>query len=92
MKVTTKTAREMLEVLEELRKELFQNGKTEYPFAEWERKRELIRRRLRKLPEFVKTAAEMVERPKSGAGRPKGLNLVQRTMLSLREPHEQEQP
>jgi hypothetical protein len=49
MKITTQTAREMLEVLEELRKELFQKRKVVYPYAEWERKRELARRRLRKL-------------------------------------------
>jgi len=83
MRITTQTARGMLEVLEELRKELFKGRKVSYPFTEWERKRELVRRRLRKLPEFVKMAAAEVQRTKSGAGRPGKLDLVQRTMLFL---------
>jgi len=83
MKITTQTAREMLEVLDELRKELFQKRKVSYSYAEWEKKRELVRHRLRKLPEFVKMAAEEVQRTKSGAGRPRRLDPVQRTMLFL---------
>lgn len=83
MRITAQTAREMLEVLDELRKELFQKRKVDYPFTEWERKRELIRRRLKKLPEFVRAAAGMVKKQKPGAGRPKGLGPVQRTMLFL---------
>lgn len=44
---------------------------------------ELVRRRLRKLPELVKRAAEGLEVAKGGAGRPKKLSLIQRTMLFL---------
>ena len=83
MRITAQMTREMLEVLEQLRKELFQKRKIDYPFTEWERKRELVRRRLRKLPELVKRAAEGLEVAKGGAGRPKKLSLVQRTMLFL---------
>ena len=83
MRITARTTREMLEVLDELRKELFQKRRIVYPFTEWERKRELVRRRLRKLPELVKRAAESLEVARIRAGRPKKLNLVQRTMLFL---------
>ena len=83
MRITAKTAQELLEVLEELRRELFQKRKVVYPFTEWERKRKLIKRILRKLPELVKKAAEELQRTKRGAGRPKRPGLVQRTMLFL---------
>lgn len=41
MRITTKMAREMVEVLEELREELFQKRKVSYPFIKG--KGELIR-------------------------------------------------
>jgi transposase len=83
MRITTRTAREMLEVLDELREELFKGQKKGYPYAEWERKRELVRRRLRRLPEYVRRAAEEVRRARPGPGRPSKLDPVQRTMLFL---------
>ncbi|MDI6856651.1 MAG: ISNCY family transposase [Candidatus Thermoplasmatota archaeon] len=82
MRVTRKMARQILEVLDELRKELKSKQRKLYPYAEWERKRELVKRRLRKLPEYVRMAAAMLEVEK-GVGRPKNGSLVQRTMLFL---------
>lgn len=82
MRITTRMAREMLEILEEIREEFFRGEKSKYPFAEWERKREKVRERLRKLPEYVERAADMVQVEKP-AGRPKGLDLAKRTMLFL---------
>lgn len=82
MRITTRTAKQMLEVLDEIRQELVQREKRKYPFTEWERKRKKVHERLRRLPEYVKAAAEMVE-VKQPTGRPRGLSLAQRTMLFL---------
>lgn len=76
-------ARELLEVLDDLREEFFQVRKASYPFSEWERRRERVRERLRKLPDYVKRAVEMIELEERKAGRPKKLDLVERTMLFL---------
>lgn len=80
-RITGRMAREMLEVLDELKKELFEE-KQEYPFAEWERKRERVRERLRNLPEYVRKAADAIH-TETGAGRPKSADLSQRTLLFL---------
>jgi len=37
VKVTKKIAREMLEVLDDIRKEISQSEREKYPFTEWER-------------------------------------------------------
>jgi len=83
MRITKKFAGELLEVLEEIRNEFFKGKKTRYPFSEWERRREKVRERLGKLPEYVRRATEMIELKKDGAGRPEKLDLTQRTMLFL---------
>lgn len=83
MRITRKFARKLLEVLDELREEMFQREKSKYPFSEWERRRKLVKRRLRELPELVKRAAENLKVARTGAGRPKELGAVQRTMLFL---------
>jgi len=82
MRITGKIARQMLEVLDELKEELKKEGKEKYQYAEWERKRERVKERLRKLPEYVEKAATMITVEKK-AGRPKKGTLVQRTMLFL---------
>lgn len=83
MRITKKLAMELLDVLEEIRKEFFRGKKPTYPFSEWERRREKVRERLGKLPEYVERAVEMIELRREGAGRPKKLDLAQRTMLFL---------
>jgi len=82
MRITAKTAREMLDVLDDLRQELAQNEKEKYPYAEWERGREKVKRKIQHLPEYVEEAASkiMIE---SRVGRPKQVDLVKRTMLFL---------
>ena len=47
MRITAKIARQMVEVLEEIREELPEEEKARYPYTEWERKREKVRERLR---------------------------------------------
>jgi transposase len=83
MRVTKRMAGEMLEVLEEVREEFFRGKKASYPYSEWERRRERVKERLGRLPEYVERAVEMLELERGGAGRPRKLNLTQRTMLFL---------
>jgi len=73
----------MIGVLEDIKEEMFPEDETLYPYAEWEQKRERVKQRLRKLPLYVKQAAGMIQVKQGGAGRPKELDLEQRTMLFL---------
>ncbi|WP_457556147.1 ISNCY family transposase [Candidatus Pyrohabitans sp.] len=82
MRVTANLARELLEVLEELREEYFR-GERSYPFSEWERRREQVKARLRKLPELVERAVDLLNVEEKRVGRPKALDLEQRVMLFL---------
>lgn len=83
MRITTKMARQMVEVLEEVKEEFADEEKTKYPFTEWEWERKKVKERLRELPRYVERAAEMIELEEKGPGRPKRLKLVERTMLFL---------
>jgi hypothetical protein len=73
MKIDEKLVGEIPEVLDELKLELFKEKK-EYPFTEWERRKEKVRKRIRKLPDLIEEAAGMV-RVESKAGRPHQLEL-----------------
>jgi len=81
-RVTKKFVNELLVVLDELVKEIRREEKEKYPYAEWERKRELVKKRLRKLPEYVREAVAMIRIQKK-AGRPKEVDLEKRVMLFL---------
>lgn len=76
-------AGELLEVLEEIRAEFFKGKKPIYPFSEWERQREKVKERLGRLPEYVGKAVDMIGLKENAAGRPRKLDLAQRTMLFL---------
>jgi len=76
-------AQDMIEVLDEIKEEIFPKGEASYPYAEWERKRERVKQRLRNLPEYVKKAVSLISFVRRGAGRKKKLDLEQRTMLFL---------
>jgi signal recognition particle subunit SEC65 len=54
MRITKKFVKELLEVLDEIAEEIRQEEKGKYPYAEWEKKREVVKERLRKLPEYVR--------------------------------------
>lgn len=82
MRITRKMAHQMLEVLDDLWEEIRNSKQPPYPYAEWERKRELVKQRLGKLSEYVEKAVEMLTLQKQ-TGRPKAGTLVQRTMLFL---------
>jgi transposase len=83
MRITAKMAQDMIDVLEEIKEEIFPEDEASYPYAEWERKREKVKQRLRDLPVYVKQAVSLISFGKRGAGRKKKLNLEQRTMLFL---------
>jgi hypothetical protein len=83
MRITAKIAQQMVEVLEDIKEELQDEEKVKHPFTEWERKRKRVKERLRELPRYVERAADMIGLGEKGPGRPKRLELVQRTMLFL---------
>lgn len=82
MRLTGEMIQELLDTLDEIREKVFKGRKAEYPFSEWERKRKLVRQRLRKLPELVELAAGFLDQ-KRGPGRPRKADVVKQTMLLL---------
>lgn len=83
MRITKKRVRELLEVLDDVREEYFKDRKKEYPYSEWERKREVVKERLRNLPEYVKKAVENLWIEKEKRGRPEKLELEKKVLLFL---------
>ena len=83
MRITAKMAKEMVEVLEEIKDDVLPEDNQSYPFAEWERKREKVKKRLRNLPVYVEQAADMIKFAKPKVGQQKKLDVVKRTMLFL---------
>ena len=82
MRITGKTAKEMIGVLDDLRKQIKEESKDSNNSTEWERKREQVKQRLEKLPEYIEKAASMINVEKT-RGPEKDLSLVQRTTLLL---------
>ena len=80
MRITKKMAKELIEILDELREEFFKD-KLQYQFGEWERKREKVKEKLQDLPRLVEEAASKVRVCKEKGN--KKLDLAQRTMLFL---------
>jgi len=83
MRITAEIAQDMIEVLDEIKEEIFPEDEASYPYAEWERKREKVKQRLRDLPLYVEQAVDLISFKRRGAGRKKKLDLEQRTMLFL---------
>lgn len=82
MRITKKIAQDMILVLDDLREEIKKEPKQQYPYAEWENKREQVKQKLEKLPEYIEQAASMIT-VKKKPGPEKELSLVQRTTLLL---------
>jgi transposase len=53
MKLTVKSTKELLQVLDETKEALFKDRKCVYPYTEWEHKRAQVKERLHRLPEYV---------------------------------------
>jgi transposase len=83
MRITAKMAKDMLDVLDEIREEVLPEDEALYPYAEWERKREKVKKRLRNLPVYVEQAAGMISISKPKVGQQKKLDVTKRTMLFL---------
>lgn len=83
MMITKKRAKELLEVLDEVRETHFKDRRKVYPYSEWEKKRERVKERLRNLREYVKKAVDIIQREEKKAGRPPKLNLEKKVMLFL---------
>jgi transposase len=81
--LTQKRAQELLEVLDEVRETHFQGRKKEYPYAEWEKKREKVKGRLRNLRVYVKQAVDALQREEQSKGRPPVIDLEKKVMLFL---------
>jgi len=82
MRITGKTAKEMVSVLDDLRKQIKEESKDSNNSTEWERKREQVKKRLENLHEYIEKAASMITVQKT-RGPEKDLSLVQRTTLLL---------
>jgi CRISPR/Cas system CSM-associated protein Csm2 small subunit len=80
-RVTRRFVKDLLEVLDEMVEEIRKEDKGKYPYKEWEQKREVVKERLRKLPEYVREACSI--RIEKKAGRPKKVDLEKRVMLFL---------
>jgi transposase len=68
--------------LSEYQKEYARRSPSKYPFSEWDKKREIVKRRLKRLPDAINKAVSSI-RIKKKTGRPKKLNLSERTNLFL---------
>jgi len=58
MKLMAKSAKEMLQVLDETKEAFFKDRKCTYPYTEWEHKRAQVKERLYHLPELIRQAVE----------------------------------
>jgi transposase len=83
MKMTEKRAQEILQVLEETRKQIFKDRKRKYPYTEWEHKRAQVKQRLRRLPDYVKQAVAAINKEEEKMGRPPKLDLEKKVNLFL---------
>lgn len=81
--LTQKRAQELLEVLDEVRETHFKGRQKEYPYAEWEKKREKVKERLRNLKVYVKQAVDALQREEQSKGRPPVIDLEKKVMLFL---------
>ena len=89
MRITGRRAQELLEMLEEVREECFRGRDRDrdraqkYPYTEWERRRSIVKERLRSLPGYVRRAVDAINREERSRGRPPKLDLERRVNLFL---------
>ena len=81
--ITKKRAKELLEVLDEVRETHFKDREKDYPYSEWEKKRGKVKERLRNLRDYVRRAVDAIQREEQKAGRPPKLDLEKKVMLFL---------
>jgi transposase len=83
MKVTKRKLQELIEVLDDLREDFFKDRRQKYPYSEWERKREIVKERLRSLPKYVQEAVDAIKMEDEKNGRPQKLDLDKKLTLFL---------
>lgn len=76
-----KSAKELLQVLDETRETVFKDRKTVYPYTEWEHKRAQVKERLHRLPEYIHEAVTAINREEQKTGRPPKLDLEKKVNL-----------
>jgi hypothetical protein len=74
IKLSVKSTKEMLQVLDETKEAFFKDKKTLYPYTQWEHKRAQIKERLNQLPEYVHQAVEVINIEEQKMGRPPKLD------------------
>jgi hypothetical protein len=60
MKLMVKSTKELLQVLDETRENIFKDRKCTYPYTEWEHKRAQVKQRLHRLPQYIHQAVETI--------------------------------
>ena len=84
MQLTCKLAHELIDTLDQIWEECFHNQeKAPYPYAEWERKRQKVKERLRRLPEYVERAAAMVHVIKDSRGQHSTIPITKKVLLLI---------
>jgi transposase len=83
MKLTVKSTKELLQVLDETKEDLFKDKQCVYPYTEWERRRAQVKERLHNLPDYVRQAVEVINREEQKMGRPPKLDLEKKVNLFI---------
>jgi transposase len=83
MKLTVKSTKELLQVLDETKEDLFKDRQCMYPYTEWEHKRAQVKQRLHQLPEYVHQAVEVINRAEHKMGRPPKFDLEKKVNLFI---------
>ena len=83
MKLTLKSTKELLQVLDETKETFFKDRKCIYPYTEWEHKRAQVKERLHQLPQYVHQAVEVINCEEQKMGRPPKLDLEKKVNLFI---------
>lgn len=83
MRLTVKSTKELLQVLDETKEDLFKDRQCVYPYTEWEHRRAQVKERLHSLPEYVHQAVEVINREEQKMGRPPKLELEKKVNLFI---------
>jgi transposase len=83
MKLTVKSTKELLQVLDETKEAYFKDRQCVYPYTEWEHRRTQVKERLHHLPEYVHQAVEALNREEQKMGRPPKLDLEKKVNLFI---------
>ena len=83
MKLMVKSAKELLQVLDEARETVFKDRKCTYPYTEWEHKRAQVKQRLHQLPQYIHQAIATINKEEKKMGRPPKLDLEKKVNLFI---------